>query len=180
MKSEKFDQSKPEDVCFLEDEGVAFFAHLLRRVSDRLVVGFEEWYQEIGIEVPVRAASTLRVLHRTGPLPVTGIARKIDQSHPLVINRVRQLEKLCLVTTVNDASDRRVTLVALTERGSDAAASMITADKIIEAAYTKLFKDADADCFDALWRIEAACRAKDMGKRLREEFWKQKNADENF
>ena len=153
---------------FIEEEGIAFFAHVLRRVSDRLVAGFEEWYKEIGIDVPVRTASTMRALHRLGPLPVTVIATHIDQSHPLVITRVRQLEKLKFATTVGDQSDGRIRLVALTERGSKAAARMVAADRVIEEAYRNLFREADAECFDALWRIETACRAKGMGQRLRE------------
>ena len=50
------------DTDFIENEGLAFLAHLLRRVSDRLVDGFEDWYPEAGIAAPVRTASTLRIL----------------------------------------------------------------------------------------------------------------------
>lgn len=152
---------------FVRGEGVAFMAHILRRLSDRLVAGFEEWYPAHGVLAPVRTASTVRLLYRRGGLPVTVIAQEISQSHPLVITWIRQLERLGLVTTAKDRADGRKSIVALTAAGREDVERMLRADATITAAYRTLFEEADADIFDALWRLEEACRSRGMGERLR-------------
>lgn len=152
---------------FVQQEGVPFMAHILRRVSDRLVSGFEEWYPHHGVIAPVRTASTVRLLYRKGGLPVTVIAQQICQSHPLVINWVRQLSRLGLVFTSKDALDGRKSIVALTPAGREDVERMLRADATIAAAYRSLFEEADADIFAALWRLEAACKRVGMGDRLR-------------
>ena len=161
--------TEPEpDSDFIKHEGLSFFAHLLRRVSDRLVDGFEDWYREAGIAAPVRTASTLRVLYRKGPLPVTTIAKEICQSHPLVITWIRQLKALEMVRSRSHPDDARMSIIELTELGRETARQMIQADEPIEKAYRTLFAETDGDCFAALWRIEEACREKGMAERLRE------------
>ncbi|MFT4955419.1 MAG: DNA-binding MarR family transcriptional regulator [Brevundimonas sp.] len=162
--NQKIDE--PQD--FIRAEGLPFLAHLLRRLSDGLVAGFEEWYPGYGVLAPTRTASTMRVLYRKGPLPVMLVAQEIRQSHPLVITWIRQLLRLGLVTTTKDPSDGRKSIVALTPAGRLDAERMIAADATIERAYRSLFAEADADVFDALWRLEQACRRRGMASRLHE------------
>ncbi|MDG6078167.1 MarR family transcriptional regulator [Erythrobacter litoralis] len=101
--------------------------------------GFEDWNPEAGISAPVRTASTLRVLYRKGPLPVTTIAKEICQSHPLVINWIRQLKALGMVRSRSHPRDARMSIIELTDLGRENAESMIAADEPIEKAYRALF-----------------------------------------
>ncbi|QBX38084.1 MarR family transcriptional regulator [Brevundimonas sp. S30B] len=152
---------------FVQSEGVPFLAHLLRRLSDRLVDGFSDWYPQYGVLAPVRTASTMRLLYRRGGLPVTVIAQEIHQSHPLAISWIKQLSQLGLVSAARDPSDGRKSIITLTQTGRKDVERMLKADAIILAAYEDLFCEADADVFEALWRLEAACRRQGMGDRLR-------------
>ena len=61
-----------------------------------------------------------------------------------------------------------MSIIELTNLGRETAERMIAADEPIEKAYRELFAETDADCFAALWRIEAACRKKGMAERLRD------------
>lgn len=155
-------------VDFIQQEGLPFLAHLLRRLSDRLVEGFTEWYPTQGIAAPVRTASTMRLLYRKGPMPVTVIAQEICQSHPLVITWVRQLTQLGLVEAHRDPADARKSIIALTDSGRATAVRMVEVDRAIIAAYQGLFAEAQTDCFSDLWRLEAACRNRGMASRLQE------------
>jgi DNA-binding MarR family transcriptional regulator len=152
---------------FIRGEGLPFFAHLLKRLSDEFVRGCAEWYPDAGLQTPPRCASTVRALFRRGPLSVTELAGTIRQSHPLAINWVRELKKLGLVETASDPDDGRRTLVRLTEAGLREAERCIATDAVIEQAYSDLMKEADAEVFDALWRMEALCRAVPFEERLR-------------
>ena len=158
------DQNPPVD--FIQSEGVTFLAHLMGRLSDRFVRGCEQWFAVHGLIAPPRTSSTLHILHRQGPRSVTEIAAAISQSHPLVINWVRQLKSLGLVEATTDPNDRRRTIVALTEHGTAEAIRLLEADKVIARAYDRMLEEADAPVFDALWRIEAATRDQSFFDRL--------------
>lgn len=151
---------------FIQSEGVTFLAHLMGRLSDRFVRACEQWFTEYGLIAPPRTSSTLHVLHRQGARSITEIAAAISQSHPLVINWVRQLKALGLVEAITDSRDRRRTIVSLTERGTAEAIRLLEADKVIARAYETLLQQADAPVFNALWRVEAATRDQSFFNRL--------------
>lgn len=154
----------PDD--FVRSEGQSFLAHLLRRLSDQFVRGCEQWYPQFGLTAPPRTASTLHLLYRRGARSVTEIAADIRQSHPLVITWIRQLTRLGLVRSLSDPSDKRRTVIVLTEAGLAEARRMLKADKIIEKAYRQLMQDADAELFENLFRIDKACQVRSFYDRL--------------
>jgi DNA-binding MarR family transcriptional regulator len=153
---------------FIEGEGLSFLAHLMRRLSDEFVRGCTEWYPTAGLVSPPRCASTLHALHRFGPLSITDIAREISQSHPMVIRWVRQLTALGLVETQVGPTDKRRTMVTLTPAGKGEMVRSHKADAVIALAYQRLMADADAPVFEALWRMERACRDRPFEDRLHE------------
>ncbi|RNF84445.1 MarR family winged helix-turn-helix transcriptional regulator [Montanilutibacter psychrotolerans] len=161
------DTSKVEEAAdFIRSEGVFFLAHLMRRLSDEIVQGCEQWYPAVGLKVAPRTASTLHLLRRHGPRSVTEIATAIRQSHPLVIGWIKQLEQQRMVKTRSDPDDRRRTVVSLTRAGEREADRMIELHDVFDAAYKKLAKDADADVLAALWRMEGALRSAPFVERL--------------
>lgn len=164
---------------FIEDEGLPFLPHVLKRVFDELVRGCTTWFPEAGLRFSPRAASTLRTLDRLGPLSITQIAETIHQTHPAIIGWVKQLQALGLVETRADSRDRRRTIVSLTEEGVRQAELDRKADAVLAAAYRALLHEADADILEPLWRIEKLGRQKPFEERLRdaarEAGWGEKN-----
>ena len=154
---------------FVRRQGLPYFAHLLRRLSDEFVRGFEAWNPEAGLLSPTRTRSTLLALSEHGELGVTEVAALIRQSHPLVITWVRQLKELGFISSLTDPNDGRRTLLRLTEAGEQEVWRLRQADELISRAYLKLLHDADADSelFEALWRMENACRTQSFEDRLR-------------
>jgi DNA-binding MarR family transcriptional regulator len=152
---------------FVQAEGVFFLAHILRRLSDEIIEGCVSWYANMGLDVPPRTASTLHLLYRRGAQSVTEMASALRQSHPLAIQWIRQLTALGLIETTKDDNDRRRTIVSLTAQGTTMAERLIGAHESFEAAYIQLVRDAGADPFDGLWRMENALRERSMAERLR-------------
>lgn len=150
----------------IRQQGLPYLAHLLRRVSDELVAGVEEWSAAAGLQSPTRTRSTLIALSAHGVLSVTEIAALIRQTHPAVINWARLLSKAGLVVQESDPSDGRRTLIRLTAQGEEEVRRLREADATIAAAYTDLMQEADAKIFESLWRMEEACRRKPMQQRL--------------
>ncbi|OKI62648.1 MarR family winged helix-turn-helix transcriptional regulator [Streptomyces sp. MJM1172] len=64
------------------------------------------------------SAATLATLDRTGPRRITDLAAVEGVTQPAMTALVRVLEESGLVERRGDASDKRVTLVCLTEAGA--------------------------------------------------------------
>jgi DNA-binding MarR family transcriptional regulator len=152
---------------FIRQKGPAFLAHLLRRVSDELVRGATEWYPEAGVDAPPRTTSTLLALDEHGPLGVTEIAGLLRQSHPLVISWIRQLDAAGLIRSRADAKDGRRTVIALTARGSGEVERLRKALVSMEAASRRLMDEAGPGLFEALARMDDACREAPFATQLR-------------
>ncbi len=153
---------------FIEEQGPAFMAHLLRRLYDDFVRAIAQWYPEIGVRAPPRTHSTMLALHQRGPLALTEIAELLRQSHPLVLTWVRQLKALGFVEAEADPNDGRRTILRLTAAGRREFESHERSDRLVAAAFERLMKEADAEIFEGLWRIEKACRETPFIDRLRE------------
>jgi DNA-binding MarR family transcriptional regulator len=152
---------------FIRRQGPAYLAHLLRRLSDELVRGADAWYPEVGVTAPPRTTSTLLALDEHGPLGVTEISALLRQSHPLVINWIKQLQAQGFVRTRVDKDDRRRTVVALTAKGVGEIRRLRKALVRMGEASQGLMDEASPRLFDALWRMEQACRRASFADRLR-------------
>lgn len=152
---------------FIQGQGPAYLAHLLGRLSDELVRGADAWYPEVGVTAPPRTTSTLLALDENGPLGVTEIAALLRQSHPLIINWVKQLQEHGFVETRADKQDRRRTVVALTPKGVAETKRLRKALARMGEVSQALMDEAAPGLFEALWRVEQACRREPFAERLR-------------
>lgn len=154
---------------FIRQQGPAFLAHLLRRLSDELVRAGASWYPEVGVAAPPRTTSTLIALDDRGPLGVMEIAALLRQSHPLVIGWIKQLTDLGFVDTQSDPQDGRRSVVVLTDEGHSEVRRLRKALAIMEKASQKLMDEASPELFEALWRMDEAVRGRTFIDRLWEE-----------
>lgn len=152
---------------FVKSRGPEFLAHLLRRISDQIVQGEELWYGELGGLAPPRTVSTLYALEHVGDLSVTELAALLRQSHPMAITWARQLISRGLVQGRIDARDRRRRILSLTEAGKEELTRIHEAGRVVVAAQDQLFREAEADVYEALWRIEKLLRKTPFVDRLR-------------
>jgi DNA-binding MarR family transcriptional regulator len=152
---------------FIRRQGPAFLAHLLRRISDELVRGADEWSPEVGVTAPPRTTSTLLALAEHGPLGVTELSALLRQSHPLVITWIKQLQDHGLIKTRTDTADRRRTVIALTPKGVAEVQRIRKALTRMGETSQALMDEAAPGLFEALWRMEQACRREPFADRLR-------------
>ncbi|MNM84439.1 MarR family protein [compost metagenome] len=153
---------------FIQQQGPAFLAHLLRRLADELVQGAADWYPSVGVTAPPRTISTLLALDEHGPLGVTELARLLRQSHPLVIVWIKELTRLSLVKSKDDPTDRRRTLVSLTAKGRNELVRVRKALVTMERASTELLQLAGTDSLQMLWALERNCRELPFLQRLQQ------------
>ncbi|MEV6282151.1 MarR family transcriptional regulator [Kribbella sp. NPDC051770] len=86
-------------------------------------------------DMSLTSAATLATLDRTGPRRITDLAAVEGVTQPAMTTLVRVMEESGLVERRGNASDRRITLVCLTEAG---------------AAYVRARRQAGVDAFERL------------------------------
>ncbi|UNK58618.1 MarR family winged helix-turn-helix transcriptional regulator [Pseudoxanthomonas daejeonensis] len=153
---------------FIQQQGPAFLAHLLRRLADELVQGAADWYPSVGVTAPPRTISTLLALDEHGSLGVTELAGLLRQSHPLVIVWIKELTRLSLVKSSDDPADRRRTVVTLTTKGRNELVRIRKALVVMEQASTELLDLAGPDSLRMLWELERNCRELSFRQRLQQ------------
>jgi len=84
----------------------------------------------------------LFVIHQNGPITQKKLAEQMQLTPGSITQLVEQLERLKLVTRTSSKTDRRVTHVTITERGS-AEVSQINAQK--EDLFKNVYKDLSMD-----------------------------------
>jgi|TARA_R110002049_G_scaffold115952_3_gene268224 DNA-binding MarR family transcriptional regulator len=156
-----------EEPDFIESLGPAFTAHLLRRISDELVQADKLWHAQQGIANPPRASSTLLALDQKEPLSMTEIATLLRQSHQLIQQWVRELEKKGLAEISPDPADRRRSIIALTALGKEQAAELREAIAPAERATLALLEEVSPDLYASLWALEHRLRDQPMIGRIR-------------
>jgi DNA-binding MarR family transcriptional regulator len=152
---------------FIRRQGPAFLPALLRRIAEELLRGAEEWSPEVGLTSSPRVRSTLLALDEQGPMGVVEIAKLLQQSHPLVITWIKQLQADGYVKTRTDTADRRRTVVALTAKGVAEVRRLRKVLPRMGETAQALMDEAAPGLFEALWRMEQACRREPFADRLR-------------
>ena len=154
---------------FIQRQGPAYLAHILRRLADELVRGAAEWYPEAGVSAPPRTTSTLLALEEHGPLGLTELAVLLRQSHPLVIDWRRQLLELGLVESQSDPEDGRRAILSLTPAGRREVRRLRRALVVMEKTSRRLMELGGSGLFEALWRMDAALERESFAERLRDQ-----------
>lgn len=152
---------------FVRSQGVIWLAHIMRRLANRIVEASDEVLADYGVIVPSSMVSVTHLLHVHGAQTVMWIAANTVQSHPLIHKYVRKLKDLGLVETQVDEADRRRTLVMLTPAGEVQARKLVAVRQHFVPALETLMREANAEVFEGLWRMEDALGARSMADRIR-------------
>ncbi|UOX90751.1 MarR family transcriptional regulator [Amycolatopsis sp. FBCC-B4732] len=98
-------------------------------------------------DLSLTSAATLATLAKTGPRRITELAAAEGVTQPAMTVLVRVMEKSGLVERKGDPSDKRVTLVCLTEAGTS---YVRTRHQAGVDAYARLIDELTADEVEAL------------------------------
>jgi DNA-binding MarR family transcriptional regulator len=115
----------------------------------------------------------LLLLDEKGPLGIMEIALRLRLSHPLIIRLTSALSAAGYVRLNSDPEDGRRKVVSITPAGRREVAKIHEINRIIEAAFQRLFDESGVDLLAALEKFEAALEAESFEKRLEAEGSKQ-------
>ncbi|MHC9510895.1 winged helix DNA-binding protein [Kangiella sp. M94] len=107
-------------------------------------------FDSLGIIVPIKSCSTLLSLIELEQASLAELARKLEQSHQLVKQKLPKLIKLGLIQQQPDKEDKRRTLYSLTSKGKEQSQKIKEYLKQSEVLVDSISKDIGVDIFSAI------------------------------
>ena len=138
----------------------------LRWLADVVTRDAAAIYKMYGLDIKPKWFPVLYMLFDGSDCSVTGIAKAIGQTHPSVSNMVKELKAAGLVTDCKSGSDRRATIVALTDKGLAMKGRLQRACADVESVVRSI----ESHSSDKLWQAidcwERALSEKSLLKRV--------------
>lgn len=153
---------------FFERTGKMAIGSRLRVLTEVLTRDAAGIYGLHGIDMKPKWFPVLHSLTDEQPKSVTSIAKEIGQSHPSVSTIVKEMIKAGIIEEVNDKTDRRCTLITLSEYGKKLSEELIVQLRDVERAVEQISSECDNDLWAAISDWEKALHRKSMLERVRE------------
>jgi DNA-binding MarR family transcriptional regulator/N-acetylglutamate synthase-like GNAT family acetyltransferase len=157
---------------FVQELGIKAFGSRLKNFSDLLIRDVTQIYSEQNIDFEPRWFTLMMLLEREGELSVTGIAQRLNQTHPAVIQVATVLEREGLVNSTKKEQDARKRYLKLSSKGKKLISEIEPLWKSIENATQILLEETDPDFLNALYKIEMHLQKKSLYERIKEQIKK--------
>jgi len=154
----KDDNQFPGDPTFLGKKAEA--------LSTLIEKQFHPIFKEAGIVIPVKSCSVLQFLAQQKSASAADIARSLDQSHQLIIQKIPGLIKLKLINCRDDPQDRRRKEYRLNAKGRRQVELLNAVTSNLGDAYQDLFNELGIDVFDAISKTIVSLTQVDLQTRL--------------
>lgn len=118
-----------------------FLGRAVERLSTLIEVQSEAVFQEYGIVIPVKSCSLMTQLAKLENATAAELARALDVSHQLVLQKLPKLLKLQLIVGRQEPEDARKKSFSLTAKGKQQLQTFLECRELIKAAYTGLFHE---------------------------------------
>lgn len=123
----------------------AFLANQLHRLADLITQQGDDLLMGAGLSLPSRAVSSVLLIGERGQMSAADIAKKLDQPHQLVTQRVEILIELGLVGRIDDPSDGRRKILELTRKGKKELRLVETCLRDAEQVFLDLYQEIECD-----------------------------------
>lgn len=153
---------------FFERSGKMAIGSRLRILTETLTRDAANVYELYGVNIKPKWFPVFYSLVDEGPKVVTAIAKEIGLSHPAVSTIVKEMTKAGLVVEADERTDRRCTLITLSEEGKALSRELIAQLRDVERAVEQISAECDNDLWAAIADWEKALSRRSMHDRVRE------------
>ncbi len=154
---------------YIEQLGTVALASRLKNFTDLLTKDVKKIYQEQNLDFELRWFTIVRLLNDKGELPLTTIAKELNQTHPAINQLANTLEKKGIVLCSKDKSDFRKRMLKLSKKGEKVVETMFPLWNNIETAVNQFLGENQADFLQILNKLEKALQKKPMYTRINNE-----------
>lgn len=151
---------------YFEGLSNAYLAHFCRRLADLIIEQGSEMLDEMGLKTPTTAISAVLFLADRQNVTVASMADELGISHQMGTQRVKQLEKLGLITRISSSSDKRSKQIVLTDLGQTEAALLLPFTKKFTQVFESINHEVGCDLSKAVRQAELSLLKTPLKKRL--------------
>ena len=141
----------------------------LGRATEQLSMLIEEQcaavFQANGLIIPVKSCSLMAVLAERSSATAADLARALETSHQLILQKIPKLMKLGLIIADQDPLDARKKTFSVTPAGADQLARFAVCRMQIRHAYAGLFAEI-GDVFGSTSRAISALGRQSISDRI--------------
>lgn len=142
------------------------FSLTTKRVTDLVLEQSRQAFWQSGIELDAKMISIITLIHQTGPLTSTSLARQTGLSRQLVESRLRRLVKDRYLDELKDPTDLRRRVYNIKKAKKADVVEAIEMAASFERVYNKLWQELKIDVHQALRDLETALIAEPILARL--------------
>jgi DNA-binding MarR family transcriptional regulator/predicted GNAT family acetyltransferase len=153
---------------FIEELETLALGSRIKNLSELLMKDVSKIYKDQGFDFEPRWFTLFQLILQKTEIPVTEIARELNQTHPAVIQVIHSLEKKKLISTKKDKSDQRKRLVSLTKKGKKLAEELKPVWEAIRLTAIEILAESDPDLLDNIKKVEEALKKKSTYQRVKE------------
>lgn len=143
-----------------------FLGRTFERLSALIETQSEAIFREHGVVIPVKSCSLMTQLAQLEHATAADLARALNVSHQLVLQKLPKLLKLKLIKAAPDLEDARKKSFSLTATGKQQIERFLRCRNLIKQAYADLF-DEVGDLFSLANTFIGALEAKPLAERIR-------------
>lgn len=140
----------------------------LRLLTDSITRDALSIYAMYGVEMKPKWFPVFISLTGGEAKSVTSIAKEIGQTHASVSTIAKEMIKSAIVEEVNNDSDRRKTMIALTDSGRKMAEKLMVQCHDVRCAVEQISNEADHDLWQAIAEWEMLLQQKSLCQRVAE------------
>lgn len=145
--------------------GRIFLGRLAETLSNLIESQSADLFNRVGLVIPVKSCSLMTAVQTLEPVTAVELARHLECSHQLVLQKMPKLLKLGLIEQQQSGQDRRKKLFRLTDKGRNNLAIADVLFPALESAYNEL-SEGSTDIFQALETTIAALHARPLSERV--------------
>lgn len=154
---------------FFEKTGKMAIGSRLRLLTARMTDEAVEIYRLYGMEFSPKWFPVFFILAEGDPQSITFIARAIGHSQPSVSKMVSEMISAGLVEEVGDRSDKRKTMVTLTEKGRETSEQIQSQYEDVDSAIQRMIDEANYNLWEAIGEWEYLLDQRSLLQRVRDQ-----------
>lgn len=142
-----------------------FLGRIVETLGNLIESQSADLFRQAGLVIPVKSCSLMMAIRSLEPAAAVDLARHLDCSHQLVLQKIPKLLTLGLIDQQPSREDQRKNLFRLTDRGRHQLALADALFPAIEQAYADLGEGA-TDIYRAVETTTAALLARPLAERV--------------
>ena len=153
-------------MSYLQQIGPLAIASRLKSVTDLFMRDMISLYRKRGIDFEPRWFTFVHLLNTRGPLPITMIAKELNQSHPAANQVANALEKKGYIRSKRDKKDKRKRIIALSSEGLLLIRELIPIWNAVEQSVNELLMESSPEFLNDIQQIEHQLIKRPMESRI--------------